>query len=75
MKEDGETVRPDRLPTDMLGPIDASTADEAMALKKRAREFDDAIYADFTCRAQSEQATSLVESVFQSVIDYEASLA
>ena len=73
MKEDGETVRPDPVRTEMLGPIDASTTDEA--LKKRAREFDDAIYADFACRAKSEQAKSLVESVFQSVIDYEASLA
>ncbi len=73
MKEDGGTVRPDPVPTSTLGPIHASTSDHTAALKKRAREFDRAIYADFTWRAQSEQASALIGSIFNAVTDYEVS--
>jgi hypothetical protein len=46
--------------TDLTNP-ESAVSDEAA--RKRAREFDDALYASLDCRAQSEQSRALVNTV------------
>ena len=45
------------------------TGDEAA--RKRAREFDDALYAALDCRAQSDQGRALVDAVVSLVTEHE----
>ncbi len=51
------------------------TAEDNEAARKRAREFDDAIYAALDCRAQSDQAGALVNDVIRLVTEAEAAAA
>ena len=44
---------------------------DEQAARKRAREFDDALYASLDCRAQSDQGRVLVDAVVTLVIEYE----
>lgn len=50
--------------------VETSVMDDEAA-RKRAREFDEAIYAALDCRAQSDQARSLVDAVVTSVTEHE----
>ena len=50
--------------------VETSTTDDEAA-RKRAREFDDALYAALDCRAQSDQARSLVDAVVTLVTEHE----
>ncbi|HEY2249122.1 MAG TPA: hypothetical protein VGH70_16890 [Bradyrhizobium sp.] len=54
-----------------LGDPSAQQALSDEAARKRAREFDDALYAPLTCRAQSEQARALVDTVARLVTEHE----
>jgi hypothetical protein len=51
--------------------VEVPPVDEEVA-RKRAREFDDAVYATLTCRTQSDQARALVDEVMELVTEAEA---
>jgi hypothetical protein len=50
--------------------VETSVMDDEAA-RKRAREFDDALYAALDCRAQSDQARALVDAVVTVVTEHE----
>src|SRR5262249_55267139 len=55
-------------------PVVVQTSEEKdEAARKRAREFDDALYAPLDCRAQSDQARALVDAVVTLVTEQEHS--
>jgi hypothetical protein len=55
-----------------MEPISVQTSEEEdEAARKRAREFDDALYAPLDCRAQSDQARALVDTVVSLVTEHE----
>jgi hypothetical protein len=54
-----------------MEPIAVQTSEEDEVARKRAREFDDALYAPQDCRAQSDQARALVDKVVTLITEHE----
>jgi len=55
--------------------MEGPTTEEEETARRRAREFDDAIYAALDCRAQSDQASALVNDVIRLVTEAETAAA